>query len=78
MQLCQIEHVNSDSDTGTACSNRAVAECAECGAAICADCRTWGCGQSFCASCGDHHVTTECVRKPVQKERHLFDSHEAG
>jgi len=78
MQLCQIEHVNSDSDTGTACSNRAVAECAECGAAICADCRTWGCGQSFCASCGDHYVTTECVRKPVQKERHLFDSHEAG
>ena len=38
---CQIEYVSSDSDVGTPCGNRAVAECAECGAAICADCRTW-------------------------------------
>ena len=75
---CQIEHVDSDSDTGTPCSNRAIAECAECGAAICADCRTWCCGQSFCESCGDYHVTTECVRKPVQNERELFGSHKAG
>ena len=30
---CQIEHVFSDNDTGTPCSNRAVAECADCGAA---------------------------------------------
>jgi len=26
---CQIEHVDSDSDVGTPCSNRAVAECAD-------------------------------------------------
>jgi hypothetical protein len=31
---CQIEHVDSDGDTGTPCSNRAVAECADCGAAV--------------------------------------------
>jgi hypothetical protein len=31
---CQMEHVDSDSDTGTPCSNRAVAECADCGAAL--------------------------------------------
>jgi ribosomal protein L34E len=34
IQFCQIEHVFSDSDTGTPCSNRAIAECADCGAAI--------------------------------------------
>jgi len=45
--FCQIEHVFSDFDTGTPCSNRAVAECSECGAAICADCRTWCCGSHF-------------------------------
>ncbi len=45
--FCQIEHVFSDSDSGTRCSNRAVTECAECGAAMCADCRLWCCGQSF-------------------------------
>jgi hypothetical protein len=38
-QYCQIVHVYSDSDVGTPCNNRAVAECADCGAAICADCR---------------------------------------
>jgi hypothetical protein len=30
---CQIEHVYSDSDVGSPCSNRAVAECADCGVA---------------------------------------------
>jgi hypothetical protein len=74
---CQIEHVESDSDVGMPCGNLAVAECADCGAAICADCRTWCCGQSFCEVCGDYHVTTSCVRKPVRNERSpypVFDS----
>ena len=31
--FCQIEHVRTDCDIGTPCSNRAVAECADCGAA---------------------------------------------
>jgi hypothetical protein len=74
---CQIEHVDSDGDTGTPYSNRAVAECVDCGAAICADCRTWCCGESFSAVCGDYHVTTSC-RKPVQNERDVFGSHKAG
>jgi len=38
----------------------------------------WCCGQSFCESRGDYHVTAECVRKPVQNERELFGSHKAG
>jgi hypothetical protein len=71
---CQIEYVSSDSDVGTPCSNRAVAECADCGTAICADCRTWCCGDSFCGQCYDYHVATSCVRKPVQPERHSFPS----
>jgi len=74
----QNEHLDSDSDAGTPCSNRAVAECAECGAAICSNCRTWCCGQSFCEVCGDFHVTHDCVRKPVQNERDVFNSHKAG
>jgi len=67
---CQIEHVRSDSDVGMPCTNRAVAECADCGAAICSECRTRCCGQSFCEVCGDDHVTTSCLRKPVQNEPH--------
>jgi len=31
---CQIEHVESDRDVGTPCSNRAVAECVDCGAML--------------------------------------------
>jgi hypothetical protein len=69
-QFCQIEHVDSDSDIGTPCGNSAVAECADCAAAICSDYRTWCCGQSFCEQCGDYHATNSCVRKPVQNERY--------
>jgi hypothetical protein len=29
MPSCQIEHVASDSDVGTPCGNRAIAECAD-------------------------------------------------
>jgi hypothetical protein len=25
-----------------------------------------------------YHSTTSCLRKPVQNERHVFDSHKAG
>ena len=74
---CQIEYVSSDSDVGMPCGNLAVAQSADCGAAICADCRTWCCGQSFCEVCGDYHVTHSCVRKPVQKERNVLGSHKA-
>jgi len=64
---CQIEHVESDSDVGIPCSNRAVAECADCGAAICADCRTWCGGQSFCEVCGDYQYAFMCQKaRPVR------------
>jgi hypothetical protein len=65
---CQIEHGASDSDVGTPCSNRAVATCADCGAAICSACRTWCCGESFCEWCGDYHVKHNCLRKPIHAE----------
>ena len=37
--LCQIEYVSSDSDVGMPCGKTAVAECADCGTAICSNCR---------------------------------------
>ena len=64
---CQIEYVASDSDVGMPCGKPAVTKCADCGAAICSDCRTWCCGQSFCGQCYDYHMTHTCVRKPVEK-----------
>ena len=76
-QFCQIEHGYSDSDIGTPCSNRAVAECVDCGVAICSDCRTWCCGESFCEWCYDYHVANSCVRKPVQNERSPYPALES-
>jgi hypothetical protein len=75
---CQIEYVSSDSDIGMPCGKTAVAKCSDCGFAICSDCCTECCGDSFCGQCYDYHVTTSCVRKPVQNERHRFGVHKAG
>ncbi len=43
---CQIEFVSSDSDIGTLCAKPAVAQCADCGSAICSECRVECCGDS--------------------------------
>jgi hypothetical protein len=53
----------------------AIAECADCGAAICADCRTGCYGQSFCEVCGNYHVTHDCVREPMQSEDSPLPTH---
>jgi hypothetical protein len=74
---CQIEHVSSDSDVGMPCSNRAVATDDDCGAAICADCRVWCCGESFCQWCSDYHTTHSCLRKSVQNECDVFGSYKS-
>jgi hypothetical protein len=66
--LCQIEYVSSDSDVGMPCGKPAVAKCRDCGSAICDDCRTECCGESFCVVCYDYHLTNSCVKKPVQNE----------
>jgi hypothetical protein len=66
--FCQIEYVYSDSDVGTPCGKPAVAECADCGMAICSGCRLECCGESFCEPSYDYHVTHACLRKPVQNE----------
>jgi len=50
-------------------AKRAVAECADCGKAICDGCRMECCGDSYCGQCYDYHETHTCVRKPVQSER---------
>ena len=66
--LRQIEQVFSNSDTGTPCkllSLNAVLRfvlIVVCGVV----------GKTFCESCGDYHVTTECIRKPVQNVRPEF------
>jgi hypothetical protein len=66
---CQIEFVSSDSDLGTLCGKPAVTKCADCGTAICANCRLECCGDSFCRVCYNYHITHSCLRKPVQNER---------
>jgi hypothetical protein len=66
--VCQIEHVASDSDVGTPCGNRAVAECADCGVLICFTCRFECCGDPFCDQCYGYHVTHTRLKKPVQNE----------
>ena len=68
---CQIEHVDSDSDTGMPCAKPAVARCADCGAAICSDCQLECCGDSFCELCYYYHTMNFCVRKSVQSESQL-------
>jgi hypothetical protein len=71
-QACQMIFAPSGSDVGTPCDKRAVITCADCGAAICSHCRTERCGDSFCELCYDYHVTTSCIRKPVQNVRHAL------
>jgi len=75
---CQIEHVDSDSDIGAPCGKPAVANCSDCGTAICSDCCVECCRNSFCALCYDDHLTSSCVRKTVQNERHIYWSYRAG
>jgi len=67
---CQIEFANDD--IGMPCGKPAVAKCADCWSAICSNCRTWCCGQSFCEVCGDYHRTHSCFRKSAQNEQQVF------
>jgi len=39
MSTCQIEYVRSGRVDAILCGKRVVGECADCGAAICSDCR---------------------------------------
>jgi hypothetical protein len=66
---CEIEYAASWSDQGLPCGKRAMVECADCGKAICEECRMECCGDSYCGYCYDYHETYTCVRKPVQTER---------
>ncbi len=61
--FCQIEYGSSDRADRMPCGKPAVDECADCGASICSDCRSWCCGESFCEYCYDEHVTHLCIKK---------------
>jgi hypothetical protein len=74
MRSCQIEFVASDKDVGIVCGKPAVTQCADCGLAICSDCRPECCGVSFCELCYAYHVAHTCLRKPVKGERPTFPS----
>jgi hypothetical protein len=52
----------------------AVANCADCGSAICSDCLFWCCGDSFCEQCSDFHVTYACLKKPVQNAHNMLST----
>jgi hypothetical protein len=65
---CEIEYAASYSgDQSLLCGKRAIARCADCGSAICSECRFECCGDSFCDQCFDYHGTHTCLKKPVQK-----------
>ena len=66
---CESIFVDSDSDRGVLCGRTAIANCSDCGTAICDDCCVEGCGQSFCGPCYGFHATGSCLRKPVQAEQ---------
>src|SRR5437667_8844060 len=68
MSSCQIEYATSGRADAIPCGKRVVAECADCGAAICSACRLECCGDSFCGYCYDYHATHSCVKKPAQNE----------
>lgn len=69
MDACQIEYASSDRTVGMPCGKPAVAECTDCGASICSNCRVECCGDSFCEHCYAYHVEHSCLRKPVQNDR---------
>ena len=48
------------------CGKLVVAECADCGAAICSNCRLECCGGSFCGYCYDYYAAHSCVKKPAK------------
>jgi hypothetical protein len=66
---CQVEFGRSERADTVPCGKPAIAECADSGAAICSECRSECCGDSFCGQCYDYHVTHSCVRKFLQNQR---------
>jgi len=67
-----------NSDSPHRATSQLVGRCADCGTAVCAECRFECCGDSFCVSCYDYHRTHACVRKPVQPEHYLPSSDRTG
>jgi hypothetical protein len=66
---CQVEYSSSGEAGGMPCRKPAVAQCADCGASICANCRVACCGDSFCDQCYHYHATHSCLKRPVPSER---------
>jgi len=70
---CESVYVDSDSDIGVLCGRTAIANCSDCGTAICEDCCVQCCGQSLCGVCYDYHVAGSCLRKSIQAEHQIRD-----
>ena len=70
---CESVYVDSDSDIGVLCGRTAIANCSDCGTAICEDCCVECCGQSLCGVCYDYHVAGSCLRKSIQAEHQICD-----
>jgi hypothetical protein len=75
---CEIEYAASWSDQGLPCGKPAVAECADCGKAICEECQMECCGNSYCVACYEYHDAHSCLRKPVQGERRIHERTETA
>ena len=75
---CEIEYAASWSDYGLPCGKPAVAECSDCGKAVCEECHMECCGKSYCGQCYDYHVSYACLRKPVRGERRSHERSETA
>jgi hypothetical protein len=47
------------------CGKKSIARCADCGSAICDDCRVECCGESLCDGCYVWGHEARCSKKPV-------------
>jgi hypothetical protein len=60
---CEIAFSAFWRDDGTPCGKPSVAQCADCGFALCEKCRTKCYGDSLCASCYEYHLSHGRKRK---------------
>jgi hypothetical protein len=58
--FCTIEYGSTDRERK--CGRTAVAECGDCGAAVCSSCCRECCGKAFCGYCYDYHAIHTCLR----------------
>ena len=75
---CQIEFDDASGAETVRCGKPSIAQCADCGAAICIQCRTECCEESFCDYCYEYHVANYCLPKSAQRERPVHADQDAA